>query len=88
MTWAFHAIGTPQNLQIALAKEVENSTGPSKAEFKAARPHLHALIGMNMNPSNPMILKVDASGYASITNGAVAYSTCIVNIQALDTKLV
>jgi hypothetical protein len=89
MSWSFQAVGTPENLQKALDADAETLTGDSKAEFEEAKPHLVALIRMNVNPHSPPTLRVDASGHASRNpEGETTYSNCVVTIVNLNARLV
>ena len=53
-----------------------------------AKPHLAALIAMNVNASGSTVLHVNANGHASKKDGQVMYGNCSVEIKPLAGKLI
>jgi hypothetical protein len=89
MSWSFNAIGQPANLKKALDAQSEGLTGDPKEEFDAAKPHLAALIDMNVSPLEGFpVIHVQASGHATRVNGLVNMGTCTVVIASMNSKVV
>ncbi len=87
MSWNFNAVGTAENLAKALDSESARLSGDSKTEFDAAKPNLQGLLAMNVS-NYPRILRLDASGHASTSQGVVTESTCNVSLVGLNAQLV
>jgi len=88
MSWSFNVVGKSADFPEFFDKESARLTGDSKTEFDEARPHLQALIGMNVNTNCQPLLSVNASGHASKKDGIVTYSNCSVEIKSLPGQLI
>jgi hypothetical protein len=87
MSWSIHLVGTPEGVRNALDAESERLSGDSKEEFDAAKPHLQALVALNLGDVPPAI-RIEASGHASRKDGKVIYGTCRANVENLGARLV
>lgn len=87
MSWSLSYIGTPENVAAALDAHSDTiSFADSLAEYNAAKPHLKALVRLNVNQS---LICVKANGHAvKNTDGSVNYSNCQALIAPVEGKLV
>lgn len=66
MSWSIHTQGTPEFILAEIARQIEGygsaESSQSRREFDAARPHLEALVGLNVGVQ-PLV-GLSASGHA------------------------
>lgn len=91
MSWSVSYLGAPDKIVEQLDKDSEKLTGQSKEEFDAAKPHLQALLKENIPDADrgygPQIVKLDASGSGSKTDGKITSQSCSVKIEPIFGRL-
>lgn len=87
MPWSIRMIGKPENLIKELETIDATWDAAGQAEYREAKPHLAALIGLNMSDP-PTAVKVDANGHAITKSGTKTYGTLNVHIEALGAKII
>ena len=90
MSWNITFIGDPANVVKALEEESAKLTGPSKAEYDAALPHLVGLVKENFNNNGTgIVVKVAASGHGYTgTDGIDQFRQCAASVEQLYGVLV
>jgi hypothetical protein len=83
MSWSVQLIGSPKGVSSELNRIAEGmAAGQSKDEFLEAMPHLNGLLSQVIGPS----VKLDASGSATITDGAKSYGSISVSLTCFYGK--
>lgn len=89
MSWYVSLVGKPSSIAKSLDEEAQNLQGQSGVEFRAALPHLQALVKENFHAeqAEPMVfLQANGSGYTR--DGEQITRTLSVKIEPFNTKLV
>lgn len=79
MSWNVQMAGKPEAVHKALETYGDTLTGQSREEFEEARPALQTLVAANVSPN--VVVKLNASGHATLQDGKKTYGSCSV---ALD----
>ena len=86
MSWNLRMLGPPANLATALEAAGAGMTEAQAAEYAVAKPHLLALVAMNVtDPPTPV--RLEASGNSNTKDGKTT-SMCRVLIEPFTTTLV
>ena len=80
MSWSISFIGTPEKVANALQEQSEKLSGQSKVEYDSALPSLVGLVKENFGNQN-QLLKVNASGHGTATNGEQTNRQCTASIE-------
>lgn len=95
MSWSMNVMGTPKAIKQAIAREAKRLTGQSSVEFNEARPHLEALVDLNMagTSGSPGTIEFVANGHANFKTEAdgtltKTFGSCSVNIKSTHLSLV
>jgi hypothetical protein len=86
MSWSISYLGEPEKVAAALEEANSGLTDQSKEEWEAAKPHLIALVRMNIG--NNTVVKLNASGSGSKQGGKLISSSCQVTLEISYTTLV
>lgn len=87
MSWSISLIGTPEKVAIALQEQSEKLTGQSKIEYDSVLPSLVGIAKENFGNHATQLLKVEASGHGTATNGEQTQRQCIVNISSFYSQI-
>jgi hypothetical protein len=90
MSWSIYAVGSPDKVKETLKKYSESmGSGPSKEEFDKALPNFLSLIDQNFGgfAEQSPVVKFNASGHASFSNGQAQYSRVHVSMEIIEAKL-
>jgi len=67
--------------------DAENLSGDSRLEFEEAKARIQLLLELN-HSTPPRLMRLNASGHAGRKDGARTYSSCVVELNGLDERLV
>lgn len=83
MSWSNSWVGRRAGIKAAMARFSNQLTGNSRDEFETARPHLEALVDLNMNTDGDPVLIIDANGhaYTAATEGGKTKRYCQVSVN-------
>lgn len=88
MSWSFTGTAKPQRLAAALDAYGDSLEGPPRAEFDDARPHLKALILLNVqhtahaaDPNAMLELTAAGAGVVDPASGRRDHYACNVSIK-------
>ncbi len=84
MSWSLYLMGTPQGVLKELDSYGETLSGQSKEEFLEAKPHLQALVALNLGENQNVTL--NAAGHATFNNGEKTFSNVNVTLAPLYGK--
>ncbi len=82
MSWSFSAVGKPAAVTKAIEESSNNKlTDPSLTEWNEAKPALLMLVGANLGGG--IVVKVNANGHGSFTDGKKTSGQCSCVIESL-----
>lgn len=82
MSWSIVLIGTPDGIAKELDAHAQTLDDQSKQEFLEARPHLQGVVRLAVG----QMVKLNASGHATITNGEKKFGQISVSLDTFYGK--
>ena len=84
MSWSIYLVGTPDGIARELESHSDGLKGDSLTEYNEVKPHLLALVKMNVFGVSSQVLHLQASGSAvTDANGVKTYSNCNVSLNMI-----
>ena len=80
MSFSITVVGKPDAVKRRLQAHSTELSGQSKEEFDAVLPSLETVLNQNVGNG---VVRLDANGHASFTNGAKTYGQCSVSVSTL-----
>lgn len=80
MSFSVTCIGKPDAIKRKLVEESARLTGQSKTEFDALKPALDTILDQQVGNG---VVRLDANGHATFTDGVKTYGNCNVDVKSL-----